>query len=637
MDTQVIEADTIDAAAEQILIELEEGPARDMSSRNNVFYFDGWDGLGASAVLRAIARRLTAATSKQERPVASSVGSISVPTGLEFEHVIHVDCSKWESRRALQRSVAMQLGISADVMEMFDKQDEEDDFHGVAQDSRVELSQVVKEMYQHIQKLNHRFLIIFHNGSSEEINLARCCGFTLSGYSTNKVLWTFQGRLRLKPQAKVDSAMKSAGMTDAFLSAIPLNKDPQKLWPYLVHEEAEELVAAQHNINTVPHSKIDQPALVEECLLYMLELCSRGHQSIDYDFTTHGAGYWICDGIIKQHPQNERDIDDDGADDADGLWITANALRREVQLDEEHHQYSPSSHLARFVESKPYWASPTYGFSRQIPIPKGDMFQRYLDKLRVLKLSRCSFNFPSAPFRCCHNLRFLWLDHCQVTEISSSTTGGARTEDSDDIRRCFQSLWVLDVRYTVGCSHILSAQMLDLMTHLRELNVIGAHYWDICQLKGRLPNIRKLRVQNYDRLCCSCSEDDLFTETNKMELLDFSGNTTDDSMKSLCGPRVGKSSTSLETVIIDGCTGLLEKISFSGCINLKNILLSGWLSLHTLDISSTAVKTLDLTATEIYNLDELYILYCEKLCAIMWPPEDKRSKDKPHVTLENQQ
>jgi len=43
-------------------------------------------------------------------------------------------------------------------------------------------------MYWHIQKLNCRFLVIFHNGSGEEIDLASLYGFPLFGFSTNKVL-----------------------------------------------------------------------------------------------------------------------------------------------------------------------------------------------------------------------------------------------------------------------------------------------------------------------------------------------------------------------------------------------------------------------------------------------------------------
>ncbi|TVU41920.1 hypothetical protein EJB05_15479, partial [Eragrostis curvula] len=617
MRTEVIKADTIDAAAEQILILLKEDPdtARSFSSRNNVFYFDGWDRLGASAVLLAIARRLTAKLKKEPASAGSSVSA-----GLEFEQVIHIDCSKRESRRALQKAVAEQLELPAkEVMEMFDKQDEEDDFRGVAQDSRTEVEHVTRVMYQHIQKLNRRLLVIFHNGSSEEIDLASLCGFPLSGYSTNKMLWTFQGRFRLKPRSKVDSALKSAGTTDAFLSAtspIPYSHD---LWSYCVREEADELVAVL-NI-TDPQGIISQHTQVlVECFMYMLELCRKRHQSIYYDLATHSANYWICDGVINQPRLGETG---NGAYDGDdGLWRTAEALQCEMQLDAEYHQDLLPLHLARFVERRPYWTSPTCGIFLLTPTTRA-VFQHSLDKqISVLKLSCCTINFPSLPFLCCHNLRFLWLDHCQVVKISSSTIGGAGTED-DDIHRCFQRLWVLDVRYTVGCDKILSAQMMDLMTHLRELNVMGAQDWDIGQLQGRLPNIRKLRVQKSTTILCSCSEDDLFSEANKMELLDFSGNETNDSMRSLCVPGVSNSNSCLETVIVDGCARL-EKISFRGCTNLKNILLRGELdNLHALDISSTAVKTLDLTTIELYLLD------CKKLCAIMWPPKDKRDSNIP--------
>jgi hypothetical protein len=65
---QVIYAGTIEDAAEKVLGELK----RSVRSRDNVFYLDGWDGLGASAVLRAVARRFTTTAT-------------SPPAGLEFE------------------------------------------------------------------------------------------------------------------------------------------------------------------------------------------------------------------------------------------------------------------------------------------------------------------------------------------------------------------------------------------------------------------------------------------------------------------------------------------------------------------------------------------------------------------------
>ncbi|CAL5078719.1 unnamed protein product [Urochloa decumbens] len=615
MRTENVWADTINKAAEEILYALKEktDTTRSVSSRDNVFYFDGWDGLGASAVLRDIAQRLTPTSPTGKKDLDE----------LGFDQVIHIDCSMWESRRELQREVAKKLELPDEVMEMFDRQNEEDDFRGVPQGSRVEVQQVLKEMQQQIQKLNRRFLLIFHNGSGEEIDMASCCGFSLSGFSTNKVLWTFQGRFRLKPRTKVDKAVANAGMTDVFISATSADweTDPAKLWSHLVHEEAKE-VAASCKINTCPRSTINQPVQVSECFMYMLELCRRAHQSINYDFSTHGANYWVCDGIIHQLQKGDRDVRlDDDDDDDDKSWKAAEALRREIQLDVDYHEFLPSSPLARFVESKPYWTSPTCGFTR-IPdgsIPHRDMFHRHLDKLGVLKLSRCTFNFQSPPFLCCHSLRFLWLDHCQ--DNGTNTYGEGMEED---VRQCFQRLWVLEVRYT-SCDQILSTQTLDLMTQLRELNVMGVQDWDMGQLQGRLPNIRKLRVTKSTVSCSSCSENDLLSDMNKMELLEFSGNNNVPTMMSLCGPRAINNSSCLETVIIDECS--LQKISFRGYTELNNMLLKGWMSIRTLDISGTTVKTLDLTATNIYYLDELYLLGCEKLCAILWPPENKRPRD----------
>ena len=379
------------------------------------------------------------------------------------------------------------------MMELFDRQDKEDDYQGVPQGSRTELEQVTREIYQ--QQMKHRFFVIFHNGSNEEIDLASLCGFALSGYSTNKVLWTFQGRFRLKPRAEIDTAMKSTGTTDTFFSALPGHGGvPQaQLWSYLVQKEASE-VAETCKINTGPRGVIVHPEQVAECFLYLLRLCCRGgHHSIDYNWATHGANYWICDGIIMQQLQQGHD----GEVGDDGLWRAAEAIQSEVLLDAYYHQYLPSSPLARFVESKPCWSSPNYGFN-EIPggaaIPNGDMFfQHCFDKLRVLKLSWCTFSIQSPPFLCCHSLRFLWLDHCQDT--GNNDTDTARIEE--DVRRCFQRLWVL-VMHNTKCDQILSAQMLDLMTQLRELIVMGAQDWDMGQLHGRLPNIRKLRITNSD-------------------------------------------------------------------------------------------------------------------------------------------
>lgn len=152
--------------------------------------------------------------------------------GQRFEKIIHIDCSKWESKRALQRAIAEQLELPSEVMEMFSKQDEDDDYNGLDQGSRLGIPKVQREMHRRIQDLNCRFLVIFHNGSSEEIDLASF-GFPLSEYLDNKVLWTFQGRFRLYPRIKVLEALHNStavNKTDVFISASkPDEGDPMEL------------------------------------------------------------------------------------------------------------------------------------------------------------------------------------------------------------------------------------------------------------------------------------------------------------------------------------------------------------------------------------------------------------------------
>ncbi|CAL5036146.1 unnamed protein product [Urochloa decumbens] len=618
MRTEVIKAESIDAAVERILDELKEDAnttTRSISSRNNVICFDGWDGLGASAVLRAVAQRLAPGASAE-----------APPAGLRFDQIIHLDCSKWESRRALQRAIAEQLELPAPMMEMFDTQDEEDDFHGLAEGSRTEIPQVLRAMFQRIQELNRRFLVIFHNGSNEEIDLA-IFGFLLSGYSTNKVLWTFQGRFRLYPRMKVDGAIKSTGTTDVFLSASCSEQDAaQELCSFLVRQEAAQV--AHEMITTAAaaggSSIADwQAQQVADCFLHLLKICwADGTSMMDYDLATHGYNYLVCDDIVQLQQRDDHNVSTDGDDK---LWRAANDLQHDMRFGMDYfHDHNKSSLLSHLVTchnesttNPPYWTSPPWGV---LLFPLGDMF-RHINKLGVLKLSHCTFT-SSPLFLYCHNLRFLWLDHCQDNVTSTNHESGK--EEEEGICRCFQRLWVLDVRY-MRCERILSAKMMDLMNHLRELNVVGAKDWDIGQLQGRLPNIRKLRVTKSTIQCSSCSQGNLLLGMNKMELLDFSGNRVLSGMKSLS--IASNSTANLETIIIsDGCIGL-KIISLKGCAKLKNLLLGGLFEgLHSLDISGTAVKILDLSAMTARELTQLHAIDCDKLCAILWPARDERQE-----------
>jgi Cdc6-like AAA superfamily ATPase len=142
---QDIKADSVDAAAEQILDQLKAHTSTEGRSKGSVIYFDGWDGLGASAVLRAVAQRLSS--------------SSDAPEGLRFDKIIHINCLKWESTRALQRAIAEQLQLPPEVMQMLNRQDEEDDYDGLDQGSRLGIPQVQWEMHRRIKDLSCRFLV----------------------------------------------------------------------------------------------------------------------------------------------------------------------------------------------------------------------------------------------------------------------------------------------------------------------------------------------------------------------------------------------------------------------------------------------------------------------------------------------
>ncbi|CAL4995062.1 unnamed protein product [Urochloa decumbens] len=617
MRTKVITAYTIDRAAQQIIEELKEdaagtarGTTASSSRRNNVIYFDGWYGLGASEVLREVGRRLTPAAS----PSPAGRRRAPAATGPEFSQIFHIDCSKWESRRAMQRTIAEQLELPTRVMDMLDAQDEEDDYKGIAKGYRDVIQQVAEETGQHIQKLNRRFLVIFHNGSNEEINLDSF-GFPLSGYSGNKVLWSFQGRFRLYPRTKVDRALESTRTTDVVLS---VGRPRPCSFDILIHEAAE--VAREVNIDWTAEA-------VANCFMYMIQLHGMGNGFDDYDLATHGFNYWICDGIVQL--QQKKDIggtaDEDGAD---RLWLSCYALQREMRLDADYYQKSYlTSPVAILPMCIPYWTSPSYGFM-QIPadqdghgrIPEG-LFQRF-NNVSVLKLSACRFSFTSPPFLCCHSLRFLWLDNCQ-DEISLDDEAGKE----EDIRRCFQRLWVLDMRWS--SSTFLSAKMMGFMTQLRELNVTRQSIDDMAAFLQVAPhNVRRLRVMNsYYQTTGARLRSDLeipLFRRDKMELLDLSKNCTIGMKRFLVS-----SCSSLETLIVDESDSL-EVIHLERCSKLKNPLFSGdFFELRTLRlIGCEAVEILDLSAVAAPELDELTLLDCGKLRAIMWPPaaEDKRKR-----------
>jgi hypothetical protein len=243
----------------------------------------GWsgEGVGASAILRATVELLKSGRSHPD-------------TTQHFGKVIHVDYSLCKNRRDMQRAIAKELNLGH-LMPIFDKQDEDDDFEGIAVSSRKEIESIGSEIYAFLR--NKRFLMIFHYEGEEDIDLAEC-GIPnpeFGIYSTGKLLWSGYGRfqpLRRKGRLKSNSAYFKR------ITIHPDNVNTKQLLHHLLKKEAAEVIdyTGIDNIN---------PSIVLDCFLYSLFLVEKGgrnRSNIDYEWDTHACNYWICDGILHFYP-----------------------------------------------------------------------------------------------------------------------------------------------------------------------------------------------------------------------------------------------------------------------------------------------------------------------------------------------
>ncbi|KAF6998162.1 hypothetical protein CFC21_014305 [Triticum aestivum] len=569
------------------------------NTAHKAIYFDAWHGLAASAVLRAIA----------EDPPPSLLK--------KFDKIIHVDCSRWKSQRALQRTIAKELKLPRRVMDIFDRQDEEDDFRGVDEGSRAEIGFVGREIFRVL--MGHRCLVVFHNGSNDMVNLSGF-GIPQGEFFETKVLWTFRGRLRLNPRIseKVDSS-------HLFLYDHSMGHG----WNYLLQNEAREI--ARH-INKLPE-------VLEECCLYLLVLNSQGGNVMHYDWATHASSYWVCDGIIKGGQSDE-------------AWEIAAALHQYIHIEDYSSNEIPSFGHKLKTPWKPQilvkdnfvvHQNSTSFFIAAVasdsdpplrPLPNG-LFH-LSDKLCVIKLCRCTFSFPLPPFCGCRSLRFLGLDSCKNQQVLEEGK-----QDRPPMK-FFQSLWVLSICHT-DWELDLSAHIMEHMpVNIGEVHIKKGRIWCRGFPWRKLQNLRKLRLIEPTSPWHTCEMDE-FTDMVNMEFLDLSRNSTIQGLPSL------SKAASLKTLILDGCIGLeqveslppslesfsldagprnddykaakISRISIAGCARLSDFTLRGSLpNLEELDLSGTRVKTLDLTTqvVQLPCLQKIILLGCMQLKAILW-------------------
>ena len=548
----------IDEAKEQILEFVKGRPEK------KIIYFHGWDGFGASPVLNSIANEL-------------SSRKMDAPQELCFDKVLYIDCSEWKSRREMQRAIAEELKLDRGTMAMFDNQDEEDDFNGLDKDSRDVIASIATEIDRTLRDC--KFMMIFLNGSDNEVDVTRFGIPQMTEFRNNKMIWTFKRRLLTIHSRSSETAAKLR-YSHLFLSAALVHGEYQIREPEfcaLVHGEATTIVAR--------HQMLDMDTtMVTECCLFELSLHYNFHSITRLGWAAHSSNYWICAGIIEGNKEMEirNALHGEIRWECDApllhrvlqelnptfsvkkitkpLAVSTRCLVKDrwISITSQEHEMDGMQDIPVRASSvflaleRPGHLQPSER-SDHPPALEGqdcpavlpsDMF-KYSRSLAVLVLSYCAFSFASPPFLMCNSLRFLGLDNCKHKPSEQYC-------DTDAEWTFLLSLWVLEIRYTEWYE-ILSREKMDLMSNLKELNIEGVRSWQyINQLRKILPHLYRLRITNPRIYQAETTDaDDSFMDKGKLQILDLSGNRE---MKVV--PSSLSKASSLQVLLLDGCLGL---------------------------------------------------------------------------------
>uniref|UniRef100_A0A0E0LJ18 Disease resistance protein At4g27190-like leucine-rich repeats domain-containing protein n=1 Tax=Oryza punctata TaxID=4537 RepID=A0A0E0LJ18_ORYPU len=588
---KIIQAANVRQGVERIIPYLE-----DTTEPNQIIYYDGWNGLAASAVLRSLAKDPPPSLVKQ------------------FDNIIHLDCSRWKNQRQVQKEIASKVKLPRELMTIFDAQDEDDDFSGVNESSRAAIAEIARVINQALQ--GHKCLVVFHNGSKETVDLNDLGIPKPADRWSNivcKILWTYRGRLRAIPSMRNknveptkqpnDEQQLEERVDNSQVYLHSYSEGNAKYWRGLLMEEAAEMA-----LYTCTYNKFSVTSdIVFRCSLYLLLLDIKANEFMDYDWVNHASNYWVCGEIIKEYGEEER-------------WQIATAIHQQMRLQ----SYSSNGFLSLYellqtpLGSK-YWVSTVWTAQRRFRInasvsslflaradfPITGFTFRFKTKLRVLKLCYCSFSFTSPPFRFCHGLRFLGLNSCKDVKRK---VGEKHAEEME----FFGSLWVLDI-----CSMHWELKLPDktiekMSENIREVNIKKGCIWSNNLSWRKLHSLRKLRIiEPTDDL--EISEMD----NSKLELLDLSRNTT---MRVL--PKLSDA-TSLNTLILDGCIGLehvgpadlppsIETFSLDAGAGKDDN------SAKISQISLAGCKRL-MKLQAVPCLRRVILLGCEQLRAVLWP------------------
>jgi hypothetical protein len=230
------------------------------------------------------------------------------PPKLCFSRTIYIDCSRWTSKRMMQRKIADELKLDRKTMAMFDEQDEEDDFTGVDHGSRDAIRSVTSVIDSTLRE--SRFMMIFINGSDDELDLSR---LGVPQYLDCVVVWTFNTRRFMMmddfSRSKIGEKLR---YTDVFLYSYNARNLSSSQFMALFHEEAANIVARYTCMCGM------YLTTVVDCSLYGLLMyhSSRGTTG-GFAWPAHAPNYWICDVTIQ----------------GDRAWEISNALHPEISFE----------------------------------------------------------------------------------------------------------------------------------------------------------------------------------------------------------------------------------------------------------------------------------------------------------------
>jgi len=212
------------------------------------------------------------------------------PPELCFGRIIYIDCSRWTSKRAMQKRIAEELRLDHKTMSMFDELDEVDDFNGVDHGSRDRVRSVAAVIDRTLRE--GRFMMVFINGSGDEVLLGR---LGIPENSDCMILWTFSTRCVTMGSYSANKIAEKLRYTDVLVfchrSAGGLSSSQ---FMALFSEEAANIVARHPCMQGVDLTT------VVDCCLYGLHLHHSFHGTTGFVWSAHSSNYWICDGIMQQ-------------------------------------------------------------------------------------------------------------------------------------------------------------------------------------------------------------------------------------------------------------------------------------------------------------------------------------------------